>query len=155
MNVGQIAPDFTLPTDSSGLVSLSTYKGRYVVVYFYPKDNTPGCTTEAIDFSALKSEFDALDTTIIGVSKDSPRKHDNFKAKHNLTIILASDEEEEMIPNYGVWVQKKLYGREYMGIERASFLINPEGEIAHVWRKVKVKEHAQDVLDTLKGIING
>ena len=152
MEIGQIAPEFTLPTDSSGLVSLSTLRGNMVVLYFYPKDNTPGCTTEAIAFSQLKKDFDAHGVKIIGVSKDSPRKHDNFKQKHQLTITLASDAEDEMISAYGVWVQKRLYGREYMGIERATFLIDAEGKIAHVWRKVKVKDHAKDVLDTVKSI---
>ena len=152
MEIGQIAPEFTLPTDSSGLVTLSTLRGNMVVLYFYPKDNTPGCTTEAIAFSQLKKDFDAHGVKIIGVSKDSPRKHDNFKQKYQLTITLASDAEDEMISAYGVWVQKKLYGREYMGIERATFLIGADGKIAHVWRKVKVKDHAQDVLDTVKSI---
>ncbi len=151
MNIGQTAPDFTLATDSSGLVSLSSLRGNMVVLYFYPKDNTPGCTTEAIAFSQLKKDFDAHKVKIIGVSKDSPRKHDNFKAKHQLTITLASDEDGEMIRDYGVWVEKKLYGREYMGIERATFLIDELGKIAHIWRKVKVKNHAQDVLDIVRG----
>jgi len=150
METGQTAPDFTLPTDSSGLVSLSSLRGNMVVLYFYPKDNTPGCTTEAIAFSQLKKDFDAYGVKIIGVSKDSPRKHDNFKQKHQLTITLASDAEDEMISAYGVWVQKKLYGREYMGIERATFLIGADGKIAHAWRKVKVKDHDQDVLETVK-----
>ncbi len=152
METGQIAPDFTLPTDSSGLVSLSSLRGNMVVLYFYPKDNTPGCTTEAIAFSQLKKDFDAYGVKIIGVSKDSPRKHDNFKQKHQLTITLASDAEDEMISAYGVWVQKKLYGREYMGIERSTFLIDAEGKIEHIWRKVKVKDHAQEVLDTVKSL---
>lgn len=150
MQVGQRAPDFTLPTDSSGLITLSDLRGSMVVLYFYPKDNTPGCTTEAIAFSELKKEFDALGVKIIGVSKDSPRKHDNFKKKHQLSITLASDEDTEMINAYGVWVEKKLYGREYMGIERATFLIDSNGDIAHVWRKVKVKDHALDVLETVQ-----
>ncbi len=150
MDIGYTAPDFTLATDSSGLVSLSSLRGTMVVLYFYPKDNTPGCTNEAIAFSQLKKEFDTHNVKIIGVSKDSPRKHDNFKAKHQLTITLASDEDGGMIRDYGVWVEKKLYGRVYMGIERATFLIDEQGKIIHIWRKVKVKDHAQDVLETVR-----
>ncbi|PHR61968.1 MAG: thioredoxin-dependent thiol peroxidase [Robiginitomaculum sp.] len=152
MEIGQKAPSFSLLTDSSGLISMSDLSGSMFVLYFYPKDNTPGCTTEAIGFSQLKKDFDALGVKIIGVSKDSPRKHDNFKAKHQLTITLGSDEEAETIAAYGVWVQKKLYGREYMGIERTTFLIGEDGNIAHIWRKVRVKEHAQDVLDTVRAL---
>ncbi|PHR90824.1 MAG: thioredoxin-dependent thiol peroxidase [Robiginitomaculum sp.] len=152
MDIGQIAPDFNLSTDSSGIVTLSNLRENMVVLYFYPKDNTPGCTSEAIAFSELKAEFDALGVKIIGVSKDSPRKHDNFKAKYQLNITLASDEEGETIRDYGVWVEKKLYGRVYMGIERATFLIAADGSIAHVWRKVRVKGHAQDVLDTARSL---
>lgn len=153
MDIGHTAPDFTLPTDSSGLVTLSALRGNMVVLYFYPKDNTPGCTTEAIDFSALKKDFDALGIKIIGVSKDTPRKHDNFKKKHQLSITLASDEDGEMLPDYGVWVEKKLYGREYMGIERVTYLIDADGKIAHVWRKVRVKAHAQAVLDKARELV--
>ncbi|MBL4871401.1 MAG: thioredoxin-dependent thiol peroxidase [Robiginitomaculum sp.] len=152
MDIGQNAPEFTLPTDSSGLVSLSSLRGNMVVLYFYPKDNTPGCTLEATSFSQLKKGFDAYGVKIIGVSKDSPRKHDNFKKKYDLTITLASDAEDEMLSRYGVWIEKKLYGRVYMGIERATFLIDADGKIAHVWRKVKVKDHAQDVLETVKSL---
>ena len=150
MQIGQTAPEFTLATDISGLINLSSLTENMVVLYFYPKDNTPGCTTEAIGFSEFKKEFDALGVKIIGVSKDSPRKHDNFKKKHQLKITLASDEEGDTIERYGVWVEKKLYGRVYMGIERATFLIDQNGKIAHIWRKVKVKDHAQDVLDTIR-----
>lgn len=150
MDIGQIAPDFSLSTDSSGIVTLSNLRANMVILYFYPKDNTPGCTNEAIAFSELKAEFDALGVKIIGVSKDSPRKHDNFKAKYQLNITLASDEEGETIRDYGVWVEKKLYGRVYMGIERATFLIAADGTIAHIWRKVRVKGHAKDVLDTVR-----
>lgn len=153
MDIGQSAADFTLPTDSSGLVTLSALRGNMVVLYFYPKDNTPGCTTEAIDFSTLKKGFDALGVKIIGVSKDSPRKHDNFKRKHQLSITLASDEDGEMLPDYGVWIEKKLYGRVYMGIERSTFLIAADGTIAHIWRKVRVKGHAQDVLEKARELL--
>ena len=140
------APDFTLDTDGGGTVSLSGLQGKNVVVFFYPKDNTPGCTKEAIAFSQLKPEFDACDTVIVGISKDSVKKHDNFKAKHDLTVTLGADEEAATIERYGVWVLKKNYGREYMGIERSTFLIDKQGAIRKIWRKVKVKDHAEAVL---------
>ena len=145
-NVGDSAPDFKLPTDGGGEVSLSDLRGRNVVVYFYPKDDTSGCTKEAIAFTELTSEFDKKNTSIIGISADTPAKHDKFKAKHNLGITLASDEDHEALEAYGVWVEKNMYGRKYMGIERATYLIDKEGKIAQVWRKVKVVGHAEQVL---------
>ncbi len=147
MKIGQAAPDFTLPTNGGGEISLSALKGQIVIVYFYPKDMTPGCTNQATGFSAVKKDFDTLGAKIIGVSKDSPERHDKFIAKHDLTITLASDEDGTMIERYGVWVLKKLYGREYMGIERASFLIDAQGNIAQIWRKVRVKDHVAAVLE--------
>ena len=150
MDIGDKAPSFTLPIDGGGEISLSDLKGGMAVLYFYPKDNTPGCTTEAIAFSTLKKEFDSLGVKIIGISKDSVRKHDNFKAKHDLNIILASDASGQMIEDYGVWVLKKLYGREYMGIERATYLLGGDGKVLQVWRKVRVKGHAEAVLDAAK-----
>jgi peroxiredoxin Q/BCP len=147
MNIGDTAPDFTLPSDSDGEVSLSTLKGNIVIIYFYPKDMTPGCTTQAIAFSSHRKDFDALGAKIIGISKDTPARHDKFIAKHDLTITLASDEDGEMMENYGVWVLKKLYGREYMGIERSTFLISADGKIAEIWRKVRVKNHVEAVLE--------
>ncbi|SNY93779.1 peroxiredoxin Q/BCP [Cohaesibacter sp. ES.047] len=147
---GDTAPDFSLPTNGSGTVTLSALQGNPVVVYFYPKDNTPGCTTEALDFSALKDEFASLDTTIIGISPDSVKKHDNFVAKHDLTILLASDEDTSTCEAYGIWGEKKMYGKTFMGVERSTFLIDKEGKIAKVWRKVKVKNHASDVLDAVR-----
>ena len=143
---GDLAPDFSLATDGGGDVRLSDLRGKNVVVYFYPKDSTPGCTKEAIAFTELKDKFAAANTEIIGVSKDSVKRHDNFKEKYDLDITLASDEEGRMIESYGVWVLKKNYGREYMGIERATFLIDAEGIVRKVWRKVKVKDHADAVL---------
>ncbi|MCT4655246.1 MAG: thioredoxin-dependent thiol peroxidase [Cohaesibacter sp.] len=145
--IGTAAPDFQLPTSGGEQIQLSALKGGSVVVYFYPKDNTPGCTTEAIDFSALKPDFDAINCTIIGISPDSVRKHDNFTAKHDLKVILAADEEKQAIEAYGCWVEKKMYGKTYMGVERSTFLIDSEGNLAQIWRKVKVKNHAQDVLE--------
>lgn len=152
LKTGDLAPNFNMPTDGGASVDLSALKGKNVVLYFYPKDDTPGCTTEAIDFSTLIAEFDAANTVIIGVSKDTVAKHDKFKAKHELKVMLGSDEDGSVLEAYGVWVLKKLYGREYMGIERATFLINADGQIANIWRKVKVKGHAQAVLDAVHAL---
>ncbi|MEQ9520450.1 MAG: thioredoxin-dependent thiol peroxidase [Parvibaculum sp.] len=143
---GQKAPAFSLPTDGGGKVRLADLKGQNVVVYFYPKDMTPGCTTQAIDFSALAPSFKKANTIIIGVSKDNVDRHDKFKAKHDLTITLASDEAGVMLEKYGIWQEKKLYGKTFMGIVRSTFLIDAEGKIAKIWPKVKVKGHAEDVL---------
>lgn len=150
LDVGKPAPAFSLPTDGNGNISLSDLKGNMVVLYFYPKDDTPGCTKEAIAFTDLKKEFDAYNVKIIGVSKDTPAKHDKFKAKHDLDVVLASDEDGSMIESYGVWVEKNMYGRKYMGIERATYLIGPSGKILKIWRKVRVKEHAESVLEAVK-----
>lgn len=150
LKIGDKAPGFTMPTDSDGKISLSDLKDRMVILYFYPKDDTPGCTTEAISFTSLKKTFDTLDTVIIGVSRDSPVRHGKFKAKHNLGIILASDENGEVLAKYGVWVEKNMYGRKFMGIERSTFLIDGKGNIAYVWRKVRVKGHAEAVLETVQ-----
>ena len=145
-SAGETAPNFTLPTDGGGTVSLKDLRGRNVVVYFYPKDDTSGCTKEALAFTELGPEFEKQNTKIIGVSADSPEKHDKFKAKHQLGITLASDENHEALEAYGVWVEKNMYGRKYMGIERATYLIDGDGKIAQVWRKVRVKGHAEQVL---------
>ena len=149
---GDKAPDFTLPGDGGTDIKLSDYAGSNVVLYFYPKDSTPGCTTEGKDFSALKGAFEAANCTIIGMSKDSVKRHDNFIAKQELKVRLASDEEGAVIEKYGVWILKKLYGREYMGIERATFLIDASGTIQQIWHKVKVKGHADAVLEAAKSI---
>ncbi|NNC36921.1 MAG: thioredoxin-dependent thiol peroxidase [Hyphomonadaceae bacterium] len=153
LEVGDPAPGFSLPTDGNGRISLSDLKGNMVVLYFYPKDDTPGCTKEAIAFTHLKEEFDAYNVKIIGVSKDTPQKHDKFKTKHNLDVTLASDEAGSMIENYGVWVEKNMYGRKYMGIERATFLIGSSGKILKIWRKVRVKDHAESVLESVKEFV--
>jgi len=152
VDVGDKAPAFTLPADGGETLSLSDFKGKNVVLYFYPKDSTPGCTTEAKDFTALIGDFEAAGAVVLGMSKDSVRRHDNFIAKSELKVRLLSDEDGKTIEDYGVWVQKKLYGREYMGIERATFLIDGEGIIRHVWHKVKVKGHAEAVLEAVKGL---
>ncbi len=149
LSIGDQAPDFTLPGDGGKDISLSDYKGQNLVLYFYPKDDTSGCTTEAIDFTANLAKFSKLDTAIVGISKDSAAKHDKFKAKHDLKIRLAADEELKTIKAYGVWVEKSMYGRKYMGIERSTFLIDADGKIAEIWRKVRVKGHVDAVLNRL------
>ena len=143
---GQPAPAFDMATDGAGRVSLGGLKGQTVVLFFYPKADTPTCTNEAKDFSALADEFAAAGAVVIGVSRDPVRKLDRFKAKYDLKVILASDEPEDVTLAWGVWVQKKLYGREYMGVERATFLIDGAGVVRRVWRKVSVKGHAEEVL---------
>jgi peroxiredoxin Q/BCP len=147
---GDLAPDFELETDTHGTIRLSDFRGRKVVVYFYPKDNTSGCTREAQDFSELLDEFEKADTVVIGISPDTVRKHANFREKHGLKVILAADPERKAIEAYGVWKEKSMYGRKYMGVERSTFLIDRDGRIARVWRKVKVKDHAREVLDAAR-----
>jgi len=150
LSIGDKAPDFSMSSDAGGTVSLSDFKGRYLVLYFYPKDDTPGCTKEAIGFSETKGEFDALNTSILGISKDTPAKHDKFIAKHDLKVGLGSDESGEMVESYGVWVEKNMYGKKYMGIERATYLIGPDGSILEIWRKVRVKDHVAAVLTAVQ-----
>lgn len=149
---GDPAPAFTLAGDGGRELSLAALKGRKAVVYFYPKDDTSGCTKEAIAFSRLRDSFAAADTQVIGVSADSVASHDRFKAKHGLGVALAADEERQAINAYGVWVEKSMYGRKYMGIERATFLIGRDGRIARVWRKVRVRGHADEVLAAAKAL---
>ena len=146
IDVGSKAPDFKLPTDGGGEISLKKLKGNPVVVYFYPKDDTPGCTMEAQAFAAAHKKFAKAGAAIVGISKDSVKRHDNFKKKYGLPFVLAADEDGVACEAYGVWVEKKLYGKTYMGIERATFLIDAQGKIAKVWHKVKVKGHADEVL---------
>lgn len=143
---GSKAPDFSLPRDGGGKVSLKDFSGRKLVLYFYPKADTPGCTKEAIAFNALRGDFEAANTAILGVSADPVKAQDKFKAKHNLDLPLASDEEKAMLEAYGVWVEKSMYGKKYMGIERATILIDGAGTVAKVWPKVKVEGHAAEVL---------
>ncbi len=152
LEVGDLAPDFDLPRDGGGSLRLSQLRGKPVVLYFYPADDTPGCTAEAIDFSRLKPDFEKAGATVIGLSHDSTRKHDKFKAKHGLGVDLVADEEREAIEAYGLWVEKKLYGRTYMGVERATFLIGADGRIVRIWRKVKVKGHAEAVLEAVRAL---
>ncbi|QYF87776.1 peroxiredoxin [Brevundimonas sp. PAMC22021] len=146
------APALDLPTDGGGRVDLAALLGRAVVIYFYPKDDTAGCTREAQDFTALAGEFAALGVAVIGVSRDTVAKHGRFKAKHALDVILASDEDGAACEAWGVWVEKTLYGRKYMGIERATFLVDAEGRIRRAWRKVSVKGHAQEVLEAARAL---
>jgi peroxiredoxin len=149
---GKKSPEFTAIDENGVSISLNDFKGKKIILYFYPKDNTPGCTVQAIAFTEMRTEFEAENCIILGVSKDSCKKHQNFIAKQNLNITLISDEEGELCEKYGVWVLKKLYGREYMGIERTSFLIDEEGKIHQIWRKVKVKNHVAEVLEIVKSM---
>ncbi|UCH38259.1 MAG: thioredoxin-dependent thiol peroxidase [Candidatus Bathyarchaeota archaeon] len=150
VEVGEVAPDFTLMSDGGKEVSLRSYRGQKVVLYFYPKDGTSGCTKEAQDFRDLIDEFTHENTIIIGVSKDSVNSHQKFKEKHNLPFPLLSDPEGKVLELYGVWKQKSMYGRTFMGIERTTFLIDEEGKVTHIYRKVKVKGHAQMCLLALQ-----
>jgi thioredoxin-dependent peroxiredoxin len=147
---GDKAPSFKLATDGGGTVSLQALKGHPFVLYFYPKDNTPGCTNEAIDFSENLKKFEKLGVVVIGVSKDSAASHDRFKTKHKLKHTLASDPDIEAAEAYGVWGEKTLYGRKFMGLERATFLVDAKGVIREIWRKVKVAGHAEAVLAAAK-----
>ncbi len=148
--IGAKAPDFTLPADGGSTVSLSSLKGKKVVLYFYPKDDTSGCTKEAMEFNALKAEFEKANAAIVGVSADSVASHDKFKKKYDLGFTLGSDESKSMLEAYGVWVEKSMYGKKYMGIERTTVLIDAAGKIARIWPKVKVPDHAAEVLEAAK-----
>lgn len=149
---GEMAPDFRLPRDGGGEVALSDLRGRKVVVYFYPKDDTSGCTLEAVEFSARTTDFEAAGVIVLGVSKDSVASHDKFRDKHALGVILLSDEGSDVSERYGVWGEKSMYGKKYMGIERATFLVDAEGKLARVWRKVKVPGHVEEVLAAAKSL---
>ncbi len=147
---GEKAPSFTLERNGGGSVSLADFQGKKVVLYFYPKDNTPGCTVEAVDFTALADQFDALNTVVIGMSPDSVRSHDNFTSKQNLKVILASDPEKETISAYGVWQEKMNYGKKYMGVVRTTYLIGEDRTVLQSWTNVRAKGHAQAVLDATR-----
>ena len=149
---GAMAPDFTLPGDAAGPVSLASLRGSKVVLYFYPKDDTSGCTQEAIEFNQLKAEFASAGTRIIGVSPDPAKSHDKFKARHGLDFTLLSDESKSMLEAYGVWAEKSMYGRKYMGVERTTLLIDAHGKIAKIWSKVKVPGHAGAVLQAAQAL---
>ncbi|HEU6442650.1 MAG TPA: peroxiredoxin [Microvirga sp.] len=149
---GTQAPAFSLPVTGGAEISLDSLKGRKVVLYFYPKDDTSGCTLEARNFQALRKEFEASGTEIVGVSPDSLKSHDKFRTKYDLEFPLASDEGKSMLEAYGVWVEKSMYGRKYMGVERTTVLIDRDGRIAKVWNKVKVPGHAEEVLAAAKAL---
>ncbi|WP_299076046.1 peroxiredoxin [uncultured Ruegeria sp.] len=151
-DVSDIAPDFTLPRDGGGEVTLSDLRGGTVVLFFYPRDDTPGCTKESIGFSEQLQAFADAGAKVFGISRDSVTKHDKFVAKHGLTTPLLSDENSTVCEDYGVWVEKNMYGRKSMGIERSTFVINSEGRIANVWRKVKVPGHVDAVLEAVKAL---
>ena len=149
---GDEAPDFDMPSDEGGHVSLKGYAGKIVVLYFYPKDDTTGCISEAKAFTAAAADFEAAGAVVVGVSKDSVKSHGKFRQKHGLSVSLGSDAEGEVVERYGVWVQKSMYGRSYMGIERATFLIDRSGVIRRVWRKVSVPGHAEAVLAEVRAL---
>ncbi|MEM0921800.1 MAG: thioredoxin-dependent thiol peroxidase [Pseudomonadota bacterium] len=149
---GQPAPDFSLPANGGATVSLGDFAGKTLVLYFYPKDDTSGCTKEAAGFTEHLAAFEAAGAVVVGVSKDPVAKHDKFVAKHNLGIALLSDEESDLCERYGTWVEKSMYGKKYMGIERSTFLIDGEGKIRQVWRKVKVPGHVEAVLEAVQAL---
>ena len=150
LEIGQTAPAFTLPRDGGGEVSLSDFPGKQVVLFFYPRADTGGCTKEAIGFTEALGDFDAANTVVIGISKDPVKKLDKFRDKHELKVHLLSDEESTACEDYGVWVEKSMYGKKYMGIERATYLIGPDGTIKQIWRKVKVPGHVDAVMEAAK-----
>ncbi len=152
LSPGDIAPAFSLPTAGGGHVKLRDLKGKVVVLFFYPKDDTSACTLEALSFTEKAAEFTALGAVVIGVSRDSVKSHDKFQAKHTLRVVLASDEDGAVCGQYGVWREKSMYGRKYMGIERSTFLINQKGKIVKTWRKVKVAGHVDDILASTREI---
>lgn len=151
-SVGDVAPNFSIKVSEDTTINLESLKGKYVVLYFYPKDNTPGCTIEARDFNSLKKDFSALGAEIIGVSKDPLASHDKFRKNHDLQFHLGTDTNGDLCEKFSVWVEKSMFGKKYMGIERATFLIDPEGKFAYIWPSVSALGHAKDVLKKLKEI---
>jgi peroxiredoxin Q/BCP len=150
VEVGDIAPEFCLPAADQQEVCLNSYRGKYVILYFYPKDNTSGCTREAMDFTDALNAIHALGADVLGISRDSPASHRKFAEKHGLKVKLLSDPDHKIMEAYGVWALKKMYGREGYGVVRSTFLISPDGQIADIWRSVKVKGHVEEVVKTLK-----
>ena len=149
---GDVAPEFELPRDGGGSISLAALRGKPIVLFFYPKDDTKACTEEAIAFSALQEEFQEAGIALVGISPDSAKSHDRFTKKHGLTVALGADEDKAAANAYGVWVEKSMYGRKYMGVERTTFLIDRQGVISRVWEKVKVPGHADEVLAAAKAL---
>ncbi len=149
---GDNAIDFKMPIDDKNFVTLGSFPNNNIVLYFYPKDDTPGCTKEAIDFTSRLDEFNKCNTSIIGVSADSVEKHKKFSEKHNLEVILASDEDKRVCENYGVWVEKSMYGKKFMGIERVTILIDKDRKIRKIWRKVSVPGHVEEVLESAQSL---
>lgn len=152
LDEGMKAPGFDLPRDGGGNVSLEALSGKKVVLYFYPKDDTSGCTVQAVDFTALSAEFAKAGAVVVGMSPDPVKAHDKFIAKHDLGVILASDEDKSVLEAYGVWKEKSMYGRKYMGVERSTFIIDSNGKIVRLWRKVKAKGHAEAVLEAVQSL---
>lgn len=152
IKVGSKAPAFSMPQAGGGKIALKDLKGKNVVLYFYPKDMTPGCTTEAIDFTQAAKAFDKANTVVIGVSKDSVERHEKFRDKHDLSVVLASDEQSEICEKYGVWQEKSMYGKTFMGIVRSTFLIDGNGVVQKIWPKVKVKGHVDEVLEAAQAL---
>ena len=149
IDVGDKAPDFKVRDREGKERSLKDFKGKWVVLYFYPRDNTPGCTIEAVDFTAMRDDFEAMGATIVGVSPDSEKSHKKFTEKHDLGITLLSDPDKEVLEPYGAWAEKKLYGKTFLGVVRSTVLIDPKGKVAHHWPKVKAKGHAEQVKEKL------
>ena len=154
MEIGDKAPEISIVDQEGKPFSLETHRGKWIVLYFYPKDNTPGCTVEAVDFTTLKSDFERMNAIVVGVSPDSVKAHQNFINKKELDLILLSDPEHSVIEQFGAWKLKKNYGREYFGVERSTVLIDPGGKIAYIWRKVKAKGHAEAVKNKLVELVS-
>lgn len=150
LGIGDEAPDFCLPNQDNEKICLHDLKGQWIILYFYPRDNTRGCTQEAVDFTRMINEFRKLNAVVIGVSPDSIESHQKFMKKHGLKVILLSDTSHEVLKKYGVWQLKRMYGREYYGVVRSTFIIDPDGKIAYIWRRVKVKGHAEEVKSVLE-----
>ncbi len=153
LKIGDKAPDFLIEIAKDKTISLAELKGSYIVLYFYPKDDTPGCTLEAIDFNELLQEFDSLNAVVFGISKDDLTSHEKFKDKYKLKFNLGADIEAKVCDKYAVWIEKSMFGKKYMGVNRATFLIDPQGKIAHIWPKVSVEGHAREVLDKIRASI--
>jgi peroxiredoxin Q/BCP len=152
VEIGDRVPDFSLPRDGGGVVGPADYRGRKLVLYFYPKDDTPGCTTEALEFTARLPEFEAAGTAVLAISKDSVKSHDRFRDKHGLSVPLLSDESGAVVEKFGLWGEKKMYGRTFMGVERATYLVDTDGFVRRVWRSVKVSGHAEEVLEAARAL---